>query len=341
MNILELENPVKFSRGVAEISVRDGEWRLDRLTAEQRESLAARNAAWALRGRCNSGQVLVFRTDSPFVDIDLRVAGRVRPWFGLDVEVDGRMLRVVRIPQAPAVFAQRLLEFSAGDPACREIRIYLPQNLEVRLRSVTVADGAVVEPVPPAGAALLALGDSITQGMDVLSPANIYPLQLARLLGADLLNQGIGGHRFDPEFPPPPPETWANPAQSRWITLAWGVNDWNGGVAGPVLEKHVAGALAGIERTHGHLEIPVFVITPIWCAAADQERAAGTLEDFSRRLAEVVRQCLPAARIIDGRRLVPHSPEYFTDGLHPNDAGALLYALNLYRELASNMHSAK
>ena len=37
--------------------------------------------------------------------------------------------------------------------------------------------------------------------------------------------------------------------------------------------------------------------------------------------------------VIDGKDLVPHSPVYFIDGLHPNDAGYAIYAKNLIAEL--------
>lgn len=36
---------------------------------------------------------------------------------------------------------------------------------------------------------------------------------------------------------------------------------------------------------------------------------------------------------IDGLKIMPHVPEYFTDHAHPNDMGFLQYALNLLRFL--------
>ena len=39
--------------------------------------------------------------------------------------------------------------------------------------------------------------------------------------------------------------------------------------------------------------------------------------------------------LIDGLALVPNGPQYFVDGVHPNDAGFALYAANLAARLPS------
>lgn len=37
--------------------------------------------------------------------------------------------------------------------------------------------------------------------------------------------------------------------------------------------------------------------------------------------------------VIDGDKLVPHIPEYYSDLLHPNSCGMEVYGNNLFKEL--------
>ncbi|HYV01992.1 MAG TPA: lysophospholipase, partial [Actinomycetota bacterium] len=55
-------------------------------------------------------------------------------------------------------------------------------------------------------------------------------------------------------------------------------------------------------------------------------------EDYREVIRQVVAEHMltdPNLFLIEGLDLVPHSPDFFADGLHPNDEGFFLYARNL------------
>ena len=67
----------------------------------------------------------------------------------------------------------------------------------------------------------LAIGDSITQGMVAKRPSFTYPVNVARVMGYELLNWGVGGDSFNAkllDFVGREPDL---------ITIALGCNDWD------------------------------------------------------------------------------------------------------------------
>lgn len=193
MNVIDQLSRDCF-RGVLR-SVRDESGlRLERMTAAQL-AYYDQNPAWAIRARCCAGCVLGFRTDSPFVDLRFSILSGIRDFFGIDVEIDGVLSHAVRIEKRDQRYEGRLFELPYRRQ--RDIRIHLPYTLEIRLLEVALAEDTAFWPLPPSDGKLLCLGDSITQGAEARSPFSTYTHQLARLLGMELLNQGVGGHIFD------------------------------------------------------------------------------------------------------------------------------------------------
>jgi len=79
---------------------------------------------------------------------------------------------------------------SRFDPAL--VRVTLPHLLGVQLRSI---EGEISPPEPTQVPATryLAYGSSITQGILAVRSAEIYPYRVAKALGVDLINLGLGG----------------------------------------------------------------------------------------------------------------------------------------------------
>ena len=69
---------------------------------------------------------------------------------------------------------------------------------------------------------LLAFGDSITQGVDVVHPSLAYAPTLARLMDADSRNKGIGGEVFFPALLEEKEDL-----DPDFVTVAYGSNDWS------------------------------------------------------------------------------------------------------------------
>lgn len=75
-------------------------------------------------------------------------------------------------------------------------RVWLPVMTGVELGNIS-CDGSFIDPVP-ARRTLLVLGDSIAQGYAAATPAAAWTARIAKLLDADVVNQGIGAHVFQP-----------------------------------------------------------------------------------------------------------------------------------------------
>ncbi|MCM8757428.1 MAG: SGNH/GDSL hydrolase family protein [Candidatus Omnitrophica bacterium] len=274
-----------------------------------------------LRARCLAGAYLGLKTSSPVIEIKLKLKGRARNKLGLDLEVDGQIIKCVRLELAPGqnLVTERLAERPQSKE--REIKIYLPVSVEVEI----VSFSACGKPLPTAEEKLLCLGDSITQGMDATCPSCIYPTVLAKLIKAECLNQGVGGQTFDPES-----LDASLPFSAKVVTVAYGVNDWFNNHSLKEIEEN---CLAYLERLRKIFPTAVIaVITPIWTSREDETKKAGTLQAVRNSIARIASwlNCFP----VDGLALVPHHPFYFVDGIHPNESGHLLYGVNLFQSLS-------
>lgn len=334
-----------YFRGVLDV-YQDGDgYRLKRVTDAQTAHYEACNDRWPLRAHCNAGATLVLKTNSKILDVSFSVVMGARQYLGLDVEVDGAVLRSVYIKdfdrpaeititnnaqglahviaQGDGAFTVRLFAFE--DQKERTVCVYLPQSVELSFTAVTVDDDASVTPVQQPERNVLCLGDSITQGMDSLSPMTAYTTQLARLLDAELLNQGVGGHIFDvASFDS------SLSYDADWVTIAYGTNDWNGNKTVVDIQKNVRDYLEAV--TARYPSIPVYVLSPIWRVIGNEARNGGTLWDFSRVILETA-NAFTNVMCVDGLTLMPHQEHLLPDGTHPNDEGFLHYALNLYRAI--------
>ena len=172
---------------------------------------------------------------------------------------------------------------------------------------------------------MLIYGDSITQGYDALYPSQSYASRLADAIGLEAVNKGIGGERFQPAL-----GALKDEISPKYITVAYGTNDWSGATAEETEEKCKAFYLSIRKNYPG---VKIFAITPIWRKDQTDPRPMG---EFST-IHEIIRRCvcdLPDVICIDGENLVPPDPELFGDfRLHPNDDGFALYSENLYRKL--------
>ena len=281
---------------------------------------------WDIRSRCNAGSSIVLNTDSPFLNMSLEFLPGARTYFGLDIEIDGILSHCIRVEKAKGKYEKRLFEFNEARE--RTVRIYLSPNIEIRILKLELRSGSMVRPVETSSCNILCLGDSITQGMDAHSPVSTYPVQLARMMDANLLNQGVGGHIFDVDSLDP--DLAFSP---DLITVAYGTNDWGREIG---LEGIRQSAETYLEKLRDIFPLPtrIAVLSPIWRQAGHELRGGVDLPTFSRTILDIAQQ-IEGVDAIDGLALVPNQPWYLEDGTHPNDHGFLHYSLNLHRLLSA------
>ncbi len=295
----------------------------------------AKTEMFRIRSRCTAGITIDAITDSSFIEIEYEVRSFARDWLYFDVYVDnafrvslgsrpmGARRGTVRceIPSLPDGPVEGS-EVKSVSPACmRRITVYLPQNVELLIRRIGFSEGAAYTAAPAASRSLLCLGDSITQGMEAMNPSCTYTALLARALGHRLLNQGVGGHFFEPESLDP-----ALPYAPDAITIAYGTNDWGRCASLADFRSHCAVYLEKVVDLFPRT--PIYAVTPFWRRDHGTDKPMGGFASISRTISEVCAG-LPGVTVVDGLLAIPHQDRFFGDGLHPTDEGFAHIALYL------------
>jgi len=282
---------------------------------------------------------LEFRTDSRSLSLDTSVrAASSRSFFSFDIYVNGEMTGMLdnySDMQIPANYAglkcpggrfAKTFDLGEGE---KHVVIHFPFSVCVILHGLTLDDGASCEAVKYEKK-LLAFGDSITHGYDALHTSLRYPARLARMLGMDEYNKGIGGEVFRPAL-----AALREPFTPDLITVAYGTNDWNSRDEATFTEN-CRGFFETLSAAYP--DTPIAAITPIWRGDHGKEVKFGDFHHAAEVMAEI---CAPLSNVtvIRGWELVPHAPEYFGDlRLHPSDEGFAHYAENLREALRRQMN---
>jgi len=210
----------------------------------------------------------------------------------------------------------------------RHVRIWLPLYKPFAIRSVCI--NGEWRRSARRRLQFYAFGDSITQGFFAGKPSLCYVSQLAELLDADALNQGIGGYTFNADIL----TDCENLPAPDWITVAYGTNDW---AQSPDLDLIETRASQFFTRLHEKFpQVPAYVITPIWRDNIDTPKDSGRFVDVTELIRRLV-QPWPQIRLIDGLAVSPHNPICYADGwLHPNIIGFSYLAARIYREIVQD-----
>lgn len=312
-------------------------WGVDRIVEEEGRTVLQRMTPalldlWkAVEGRrirslCTAGVRLVLRTDARRVRLAASYGGSARARFQFDLLVDGMDPRRLGPTQRPEgswsgeVFIQ-------PDRSMRTLDVWFPHTAEIRLEWLEVDAGARVEGVPPPSATWLAIGDSITQGMEAMGPLGAYTSVAACRSGLGLRNTGVGGEIMLAELGP-----LCRSIAAHVATVAFGINDYHSGVPLPEFARRTRGLLDGLLA--GRPGFPIGLITPTPCPGRPvPEKAVAPLDEYRRVLREVA-VGYPSVRVLEGPELLPDDPKYTADGVHPNDEGMHLYGENLAPHLA-------
>ena len=202
------------------------------------------------------------------------------------------------------------------------VTLYYPYFARLVISGITLCDGSSFRPVRQTKS-WLALGDSITHGINSSFPSETYPMRISRKYGVSVLNQGNSGYVCDARIIDP--DIGFVP---DFVTTAYGINDL-GRKPHEQNRADLAEYLKTLKDAFPHSRL--YVISPIYAAFLDSEERAGDRKWLYKTFAEVTTEVgLP---LIDGRKLVPNSEKYLSDGVHPNDAGFSYYAPRLGRLL--------
>lgn len=265
---------------------------------------------WYDRCMATTGKTLEFSTEATELSFDYKMI-----WMGspdsFELCVDGQIKQIIYVKDLEK---EGKISFTM-ESGRKDVVVYLPADATVVIKNFEI--NGEVTPAKK-GEKVLWLGDSITQGYGPLRSGQIYVNVANRLLGYDIINQGIGGYVYDKKS-----LMKMEGYTPDKIIVALGTNQYGTETMKDIEEYYEV--LTGLYKN-----IPILCITPLW--RGDNMEGVPTLIKFCDRLKEIVKK-YESVTVVDGFKLVPHLPEYFRDNLHPNELGCEVYGRNLVREI--------
>lgn len=321
MDQIDLACHPELIRGAVRVVPRGQAWYLARMTAAL-EKHYSDPPFLLIRAVCMAGVHLALQTDASEIRIGLQYARSCRPFSQSDVFIDGQPADpIAPPPDATDYHATALLPGGA----LHTVEIYLPHCREVFISQLAITKGAVISTIPRPHTRWLALGDSITQGMSATSPTLTWTTHVARRLGWDLHNLGVGG-------------AVAQAALGRlaldlpWdvATVAFGVNDFNNDRPLNEVQTETRKLLEGLLQRP---QAAIYLLTPVpWVGRTEPNKLNLHLEDYRQALRQAAAG-LPQVTVIEGTELLEDREDLFYDKVHPNNAGMAQIAENITAHL--------
>ncbi len=331
---LEIATIKAITCGADRVELIDGYCNFFRFNENETEKYKNRNDDFYRKSFATSGITLRFKTDSTTLGIGaLTEQASSRTYFALDVFVNGLYHDSLQnfcdekmkdnYPSQEFSFGafSKCFELGLGE---KEVCVYLPWSVALKIGEITIDDGAYVEPVKYERT-LLAFGDSITHGYDALHPVNKYITRLAESMNAQEYNKAIAGEIFFPDlaadgcgFTP------------DYVTVAYGTNDWTCCTREEFI-KNCSEFLQNVCRNYPDSKI--YVITPIWRSELNDKHDFGDFTDIDAVMRDIAKN-MPNIRVVSGLDLVPWDKNMFGDLIvHPNDTGFKYYFENLKKKI--------
>ncbi len=347
--------------GIAELSPRSRGALTERLPAWARAQLV--DPAIVFVSSMPSGGRLEFVTDSTSIELEAVFTrmeyGGITPHSAtIDLVVDGEVVASEALADTDVIrFADQasldfemvhiepsVVRFDGLAPGRKHVELWLAQNATATLRRLGFDDDATVEAPPPsARRRWVHYGSSISHCMEAEHPTGTWPAVAARSADVDLYSLGLAGQCQLDQFA----ARTIRDLPADLISLKLGINVVN---ADTMRERAFVPAVHGLLDTirDGHPDVPIVVISPIICPAAE-EHPGPTLPNAEGRFDVVDRpdELVPGAlslvrirellaTVVEQRRGAGdtnlhhlHGHELFgaddiadlPDGLHPNTAG--------------------
>ena len=272
---------------------------------------------WLSRALFSAGIRLELKTSALNISFDYRIWGDTEIGGrsnSVDIWVDGVLISALHLKEKKGNVSIKL-------PLGKKlVKIYLPNDLQLSIKNFTL-DGAY-ESVKDKGQRVLVIGDSITQGYGPMISSVSYFNELQRMTGYNMLNQGIGGYRFEANdlmlIDGFEPDKIISFLGTNWYDV-------------PDRYDYESATADYYNRlTELYPDKPILAISPIWRCddALDMDRLNWCIEIIKR-------ECKKHENItlIDGFTLVPNVADCYCDKVHPNEYGCLMLAKNLYKSM--------
>jgi len=254
-----------------------------------------------MMARMTSGVRLVFRTDSPVIELDLmemglQAVGSPRRPVTFDLRIKGELVDRQEVTAGGTVMLDQsarpprawieqgnasTLRFTNLPAGSNEIEIWLPQSASTELRALRLAQGASLERVVSTRRRWAHYGSSISHGMEASGPSETWPAVAARLAGVDLVPLGFAGQcQLDSLV-----ARTLRDSDVDLISLKLGIN---------VINVDAMRERVFVPAVHGFLDTirdrkpktPILVVSPIMCPVAEAHPGPTLAGEVAVRIVE-------------------------------------------------------
>ncbi len=235
--------------------------------------------------RMPSGVRLAFSTNSTSIEIDalttrMQTPPQEKGRIAFDLAIDDGTIMsqsydggntIVLNPAVPGEFelergSAYSVRFDGLSDREKSCELWLPVNVFIELRSLTLDPGSTLNPPPETGRPRwLHYGSSISHCTEAKSPTATWPAVAARLGGTNLQSLGFGGQCHLDQFV----ARTIRDQPSDLISLKIGINIVN---MDSMRERVFTPALHGFLDTirEGKPDTPILVVSPIFCPSAEE-----------------------------------------------------------------------
>lgn len=288
----------------------DGYLQAFQYTKEQMEYFKEASDFWYVRCDASNAKTLEFKTDATEISFEYKFI-----WQGsqdtIELAINGLIYQFF---DKNTLKNEGKVSFILPEGE-KDIVIYLTADSTLLIRNFEINSDFV-----PAkkGEKVLWLGDSITQGYGPFRSAHTYVSVANRYLNYDIINQGIGGYKYDEfslmEMPGYKPDK---------IIVSLGTNQYREDYADKIENYYKR-----LHKLYG--DTPVLCITPLW--RFDNPPFKYKMVELKDTIVSVCKK-YPNISVANGFNFVPALDAYFTDKLHPNALGCEMYGRNLVNEI--------
>lgn len=273
---------------------------------------------YTARCRATSNVTLEFVTDSDFAALEFEWKDAVGiPFISIDCLVDGRLTYNFYDEK----FSHKFFAFKIPE-GTHTVQIFLSWNTETLLKDMIIGEGAFIRPVTEKKLRILAFGDSITQGYVCRHPSMCYVGRMTEKLDADILNQAIGGYYFEGAS--------LDSTLSEWkpdlITIAYGTNDYSHRTSAEAFEDGMRGFMSMLNSIFP--ATPILGLMPIYrndTGFASRKLFRDYTHESSLEIIRKVYADYSNVTVMEDTYYPQDKDFFYTDFLHPNDLGFLLY----------------
>ncbi len=283
-----------------------------------------------IRASCPTNVRLRFMTDSGRIGLKMRFGPAARTIYCLEVAVKGH--GACRYFQDTADHVADVA-FTLPGEGLREVTVAMPHLAECVLEEMELEDGAAFEKAPPFARKIVAVGDSILQGMtSSCCTRSIFGL-LGEMLEADVHNVAVGGAVMGWE-----PVAASAALGGNAVVVGFGVNDYIQETEMGLFRERAMECMRVLASNAARKSV---VVTPIPYPGGRQRTSTGhSMEDYRDAIREAV-ALFPETTLLDGPEFFPDDRRYYIDDCHPNDSGARIYAEALAAVLAERLGLGK